>query len=117
MKLKEIQEILEAENIGVDFDDSIDIKNACCADLLSDVLAFTKSTSMLLTGLIHSQVIRTAEMLDLHLVVIVRGKEPDEEIIQLAKDKHIPLMRTRLTMFVSAGRLFEAGLCGEGHSR
>ena len=117
MKLKEIQEILEADNLGVDLVDSIEIDKVCCADLLSDVLAFTKSASMLMTGLIHSQVIRTAEMLDLNAVIIVRGKGPDEEIIQLAKEKEIPLMRTHLTMFVAAGRLFSAGLFGEGDSR
>jgi predicted transcriptional regulator len=117
MKLREIQEVLEATNLGVDLDDSLEIETVCGADLLSDVLAYTKSASLLLTGLIHSQVIRTAEMLDLRGVVIVRGKEPDEEIIQLAKEKCIPLMRTKLTMFVAAGRLFQAGLSGEGNAR
>jgi predicted transcriptional regulator len=117
MRLREVQKIVEATNLGVDFDDDLEIETVCGADLLSDVLAYTKSSSLLLTGLIHSQVIRTAEMLDLRGVVIVRGKEPDEEIIQLAKDKGIPLMRTKLTMFVAAGRLFQAGLCGEGNAR
>jgi predicted transcriptional regulator len=117
MKLREIQEILEATNLGVALDDSLEIETVCGADLLSDVLAYTKSASLLLTGLIHSQVVRTAEMLDLAGVVIVRGKEPDEEIIQLAKEKSIPLMRTKLMMFVAAGRLFQAGLSGEGHAR
>ena len=114
MKLSEIMEILEADNLGAELDDSVVVETACCADLLSDVLAFTRSTCMLMTGLIHTQVIRTAEMLDLRLVVIVRGKEPGEDIIKLALEKNIPLMRTNLTMFVSAGRLYEAGLTGEG---
>jgi predicted transcriptional regulator len=117
MKLKEIQEILEASNPGIELDGEVEIETACAADLLSDVLAYTKSSSLLLTGLVHSQVIRTAEMLDLSGVVIVRGKTPDEEIIRLAKEKKIPLLRTHLTMFVAAGRLFQAGLCGEGTTR
>ncbi|MBP9015258.1 MAG: hypothetical protein KBH15_01980, partial [Candidatus Atribacteria bacterium] len=61
MTLLEIKEILQAEVLaGEEFLDR-EPSSACGSDLLSDVLAFTKENSVLLTGLTNSQVIRTAE--------------------------------------------------------
>jgi predicted transcriptional regulator len=85
---------------------------ACGADLLSDVLAFTKSGSLLLTGLIHPQVIRTAEIAEIKAVCFVRGKRPPTETVKLAKEKDIPLLCTSLPMYESCGRLYGSGLPG-----
>lgn len=112
MKLKDIVEILGAEVIaGADLLGE-DIKMACGSDLMSDVLAFAKSDSLLLTGLTNPQVVRTSEMADLKAVCFVRGKKPDQETIKMAESKKIPLLTTPLPMFESCGRLHQEGLPG-----
>jgi len=112
MKLKDIVKILDAEVItGADLLET-DIKMACGSDLMSDVLSFVKSESLLLTGLTNPQVVRTAEMSDLAAVCFVRGKKPGQETIEIAKSKDIPLLTTRLPMFESCGRLHRKGLSG-----
>jgi len=112
MKLKDIVNILNAEVItGGDLSDT-DIKMACGSDLMSDVLSFVKSGSLLLTGLTNPQVVRTAEMADLAAICFVRGKQPGAETIEIAKSKDIPLLMTYLPMFESCGRLHEEGLPG-----
>ena len=63
---------------------SQEVHSACGADLMSDVLAFVKDQSVLLTGLLNPQVIRTADMMDMVCIVFVRGKLPDESMIELA---------------------------------
>ena len=80
------------------------------ADLLSDVLAYTWPETLLLTGLINTQVIRTAELADLGGIVVVRGKYVNQTLIELANKCNIPIMQTTMTMFESCGRLFGAGL-------
>ena len=105
MLLKEIMEILDAEAV-VNCDGDMEIKSVCSCDLMSDVLAFVKEQSMLLTGLNNVQTIRTAEMMDMRAVVLVRGKTPEKEVVELAKEKGIALLKTGLTMFVAAGRLY-----------
>jgi predicted transcriptional regulator len=95
---------------------SIELKSACGADLLSDVMAFVKDSGLLLTGLVNIQVIRTAELLDLKAIIFVRGKQPTPEMIRMADEAGIPLASTKLSMFLSCGRLFEAGL-REGGTR
>ncbi len=112
MKLSEIQQLLNARchTSGALNDRKI---TACCgADLLSDVLAFTKTNSLLLTGLVHPQVIRTAEMLDLVAVIFVRGKVPTQEMITLAEERDMPLLSTDMTMFKACGLLYENGIRG-----
>ncbi len=112
MILKEVKEILEAELLVGEESLDIEVKMACGADLLSDVLAFTKSGSLLLTGLIHPQVIRTAEIAEIKAVCFVRGKRPQPELVELAKEKDIPLLCTSLPMYESCGRLYNSGLPG-----
>ncbi len=112
MTLDEVRRILEAEVIvGGDLLD-LEIKMACGSDLMSDVLSFMKSDSLLLTGLTNPQVVRTAEMADLAAVCFVRGKKPDQLTIQIAESRNIPLLTTPLPMFESCGRLWAHGLPG-----
>jgi len=92
----------------------ITVKSACGADLMSDVMAFSKGNAMLLTGLINPQVIRTAEMMDIQVVVFVRGKKPSNEMCMLAEEKGIVLLSTDLSMFSSCGVLYNAGIVGRG---
>ncbi|MEW6102639.1 MAG: hypothetical protein AB1630_02280 [bacterium] len=111
MKLSEIKSHLEGEVI-FSLDEDIEIEMACGSDLMSDVLAFVKSNSLLLTGLINPQVIRTAEMVNIKAICFVRGKMPSDETISLAKEIGIPLLRTGLPMYESCGRLYKADLPG-----
>ena len=70
---------------------------------------------MLLTGLNNPQVIRTADMMDMHCVVFVRGKQPDEQILKLADMRGIAVLTTELPMFTACGLLYDAGLRGGTH--
>ena len=112
MKVYEIKEILDAEVIcGEEFMDR-DVFTACGSDMMSDVLAYVKEQAVLLSGLVNPQVVRTAEMMDMQCIVFVRGKQPDQGIIDLAKDRDIVLIKTDLEMFTSCGRLYAKGLRG-----
>ena len=112
MTLQEVKEILNAQLIVAPQDFQMDVKMACGCDLMSDVLAFAKEESLLLTGLTNLQVVRTAEMANIKALVFVRGKEPDRETIALAMEKKIPLLLTDLPMYEACGRLYQGGLPG-----
>jgi len=112
MTLKEITNILDAEYLCNEEELDIQVERAFAADLLSDVLAFAKEGTLLITGITHPQVIRTAEMLELVGIVFVRGKRPDKETIELAQTKKIPLIFTQYIMFETCGRLYANGIRG-----
>ncbi len=88
------------------------ISMAHSADLMSDVLAFSHSDSILLTGLSNPQVVRTAEVAGILGVVFVRGKRPAQVVVELAEEYGLPLMVTNLSMFDAVGLLFARGLRG-----
>jgi predicted transcriptional regulator len=117
MNLRQVQRILQAEVIAGDGLDSIEVAMACGADLMSDVLAYIKTGSLLLTGLTNPQVIRTAEMANVEAICFVRGKRPPPDTIALAHSMNLPLLLTELPMFESCGRLYGEGLtgCSERH--
>ncbi len=112
MTLEEVKEILKAEVIIGSNSLQMEVKMGCGCDLMSDVLAFIKSDSLLLTGLTNAQVIRTAEMADIVAVCFVRGKMPGEETIRLARSNGLPLLVTQLPLFESCGQLYKKGLIG-----
>ena len=110
MKLREVRDILHAEVLcGEELLDT-EVRSACGSDLMSDVLAFVKNQAMLLTGLVSPQVVRTAEMMDMSCVVFVRGKQPDEGILTLARDRDMVVMATKERMYNACGLLYINGL-------
>ena len=117
LTLHEIKEILEANVLyGGHMLDKI-VYSACGSDLMSDVLAFVKEQTLLLTGLTNLHVIRTAELLDVSAIVFVRGKHPTQDIIDMATEQFIVLMSTGDTLFTACGKLYQAGLSGGVETR
>lgn len=113
MLINEIVEILDAKVVCGENMLEQNIRVACGSDLMSDVLAFVdKENGVLLTGMLNQQVVRTADMLDMKCIVFVRGKEPEEDIVELAKSRGIALLSTRYRMFTACGMLYSAGLDG-----
>ena len=111
MKVQNIVNILKAE-ILAEGDLQEEVKTACGSDMMSDVLAFSKDHSVLITGLCNPQVIRTAEMLDIVCLIFVRRKHPDETILAMARDRDLIVMETGHRMFSTCGMLYRAGLGG-----
>lgn len=115
--LRQICEILEGTIITGEERADQKVTAACGSDLMSDVLAFAKPASVLLTGLTNPQVVRTAEMLDIKGVVFVRDKTPEEKTIQMAQANGLVLILSPYPLYESCGRLFKAGLNGAHVSR
>jgi len=112
MTLEEVRRILEAELVVGANLEKINVEICCGADLMSDVLAFSKRGALLLSGLTNPQVVRTSEMADVLAICFVRGKKPPEETVKLAANSGLPLLATRLPMFEACGRLYQSGLGG-----
>ena len=114
MKLTEIVNVLDATPLfkGSDEQLSGDIATVGSSDLMSDILAGLSEGCVLLTGLTNVQVIRTAMISGVGAIVIVRGKTPPQDVIELAQSENIPLYTTPCSMFVSCGRLYTKGSTG-----
>ena len=113
MDLYEIRDILSATVLCGEEGRGREVHSACASDFMSDVLAYVKDQAVLLTGMVNPQVVRTAEMMDMKCIVFVRGKTPGEDILELARERDIVVMRSELRMFVACGLLYRSGLAGE----
>lgn len=112
MKLTEVKSLLKVETVyrEKEIEEELIIKNACGADLMSDVLAFSREKTMLLTGLTNPQVVRTAEMIGIQAIIFVRGKKPLPETVSLAKKLKILLYTTEKPLFEACGLLYKNGI-------
>ncbi len=110
MKIRQIQSLLNAELLCGEDELDLDVFSACSSDMMSDVLAFVKDQGVLLTGLVNTQVIRTAAMMDMRCIVFVRGKNPGEDVISLGEDAGIVIMSSNMRMYEACGILYTAGL-------
>ena len=111
-KLEDLITILDAQVLCSQDLLSVEVKSVSASDMMSDTLTFAKEDSLMVTGLINRQVVRTAEIAGIVAVCFVRGKMPEEETIMLAKEKNITLLTTKLLMFETCGRLYKKGLRG-----
>ena len=110
MKLQELLKLVDGDILTDDADLNREVKGGCGADLMSDVLASIQPHAVLLTGLCNPQVVRTAQIADVAAIVLVRGKKPPKETIELANQESIPLISSPYGMFDLCGRLYQAGL-------
>lgn len=86
------------------------VQKAFASDLMSDVLQVDSENLLLITGLAHPQVIRTAEMADIECILLVRNKKATPEMISLARQAGITLAECEGSMYKTAGMLYNAGI-------
>lgn len=110
MTVRDAMGILDATVLVGEDNLDQEVRSACGSDMMSDVLAFSKDHSILLTGLCNPQVIRTAEMMDIVCIIFVRGKKPDDVVLDMARDRDLVVLSTQHRMFSSCGLLYKAGL-------
>lgn len=83
---------------------------AFASDLMSDVLRLMRDNTMLITGLCNVQTVRTAEMAEIKLIIIARGKKADAQMIKLAEESGICLLETDYSVYRVSGELYSYGI-------
>ncbi len=110
MKIDEITKILNANVHYIPEGFNVDISYAGASDLMSDVLAYVAQDILLITGLLSPQVIRTADLMDISVVLFTRGKVPPQDIIEEARKANITVLSTTLKTYSVCGLLYCAGM-------
>lgn len=105
MRLREIYQRLAVEEVVPAGDCEVEVNNICASDLLSDILATSKSEFVILTGLTTVQVVRTAEISGAIAIILARNKPAPPDLVRLAREKGLPVARCRLPMFEACARL------------
>lgn len=102
--------VLQAEAVVAARDEDAELSGCFAADLMSDVLAFAREGSLLITGLATQQAVRTAAVKDLLAVVIVEGKQADSDMVEAAREEAVGVYRTERSKYEACGLLAQTGL-------
>ncbi len=110
MRLTEIIRLTQAHVAAGDKIEEREIKIAFSSDLMSDVLTLDTEHLLLITGLANIQLIRTAEMADIEVVLLARDKKATLDMINLAQETGLVILETPFSIFRASGILYENGL-------
>jgi len=112
VEIRMIKEVLDASVLEGDdrLDTSFD--HIYASDLMSDVLAFGRPNSVLLTGLATQQAVISAHMAEFKGVVFIRGKRPKDGSAKMAHDNQLVLLTSQLDMYDACVRLDAAARDG-----
>lgn len=111
MTVREIATLVQGDILGGEEYQGREVERIFASDLMSDVLTLKDYDNlMLVTGLCNLQSIRTCEMSDIQMILVVRGKEVTPEMLELAEDNDMIVVRTAFSMYKTAGILYGAGI-------
>jgi predicted transcriptional regulator len=82
------------------------------SDLLSDVLAHADDGALWVTLHIHQNIVAVASHKGLCGIILVQGRQPEQDTIKKAEEEKIPIMVSSLSAFELVGRLYKAGIRG-----
>jgi anti-sigma regulatory factor (Ser/Thr protein kinase) len=99
VEIEKIKEALQADVIYGNNLSENTVAGVYASDLMSDVLAYGKSGSVLLTGLNTIQAAISAHMAEFKAIIFIRGKRPGLEIQKFAEEKDLIILSTKADMF------------------
>jgi predicted transcriptional regulator len=112
MNLKEIVESLDLQvRTGADRLDQVVVRGYA-SDLMSDVMAHAEERDLWVTLQTHQNVVAVAVMKSLAGIILVNGREPQEDTLKKAEAESLPIMVTELPAFELIGRLYALGISG-----
>ena len=106
MKLHQIVEELRLEVKSEVSNLDKEISGGYASDLLSDVIANAERDNIWVTLQIHQNIVAVASLKELTGIIIVNGREPEEETLRKAEVENIPIMVTGLPAFEIIGKLY-----------
>ena len=110
MTIQDIALRISGSSIPAVGSDQRDYQLAFASDLMSDVLTVDCDNLILITGLVNTQTVRTAEMSEVGCIILARNKQPSAEMVALAKESNISLILSPWSIFRICGELYGAGI-------
>lgn len=112
MKLKEL---IQQLNLGVRSAHGRleqQVAGGYASDLLSDVLAHAREADLWITLQVHQNIVAIASMKSLAGIILVNGREPEQDTVEKAEAENVVIMVSEMPTFELAGRLYNLGIPG-----
>jgi predicted transcriptional regulator len=113
MTLRDIAQRMDLEvRAGADRLDR-EVTGGYVSDLLSDVMAHSEAGDVWVTLQIHENTVAVASLRELAGVILVGGREPEEETVRRANAEGVPILVTPLRSYEVVAGLIGAGVKGK----
>ncbi len=112
MKLKDIVQSLDLKVITGQEGLECEVNCGYASDLMSDVIAHAEKGDLWITLQVHVNIIAVAVMKELSGIILINGRNPEQETLTRARDENIPLLGSDLPAFELIGRLYRLGITG-----
>jgi predicted transcriptional regulator len=107
MTVRQIAEELDLRVYTGKCDLDVTASGGYVSDLLSDVMGNAREGEVWITLQSHLNVVAIASLKELAAIVLVKGIEPDEQVIRKASEEGIPILGTSKETFETTGKLFQ----------
>jgi predicted transcriptional regulator len=84
-----------------------EISGGYVSDLLSDVMGNASENEVWITLQTHQNVLAIASLKDLAAIILVKGFEPDPEMLEKSNEEGIPVLGTKLSTFEISGMIYQ----------
>ncbi|OGD30531.1 MAG: hypothetical protein A2Y56_04435 [Candidatus Aminicenantes bacterium RBG_13_63_10] len=108
MKISELAEKTGLKPINPYTDKEVD--GVYISDMVSDIITGAKPNGILVTLQTHKSLIAAANLVDVAMIVIVKGKVPAEDVVALANKAGIALFVSTDDAWTYARKLTDLGL-------
>ena len=88
------------------------VRGGYASDLLSDVIANAQEGDAWVTLQRHVNIVAVAQLKGLAAIVLVNGRQPEEDTLARAIEERIPIVSTPMTAFSAVGAMYAAGIRG-----
>lgn len=107
MKVKDIIDQLGLILVSGESGLNREITGGYVSDLLSDVMGNSKEGQIWITLQTHKNVMAIASLKDLAAVILVKGFQPDADMLEQSNEEGVPVLSTTDKTFEISGKLYE----------
>ena len=87
-----------------------EVEGVYISDMVSDIITSAKRNAILITLQTHKSLIAAANLVAAAMIVIVKGRVPSDDVVELATRTGIGLFTSELDTWTFAKRLVQLGL-------
>ena len=104
-----------AERAGLEVKTAADhldaeVTGGFAADLISTVMANAREGNVWVTWHVHPNIVAAGLVAKLAAIVLISGRQPEEETTHKAQQEGLPILVSKLPAFETIGRLHQMGI-------
>jgi serine kinase of HPr protein (carbohydrate metabolism regulator) len=113
MTVSEIVQQLELEVKAAADRLDAEVTGGYSGDLISAAMANAREGNVWITWHVHPNIVAAGLVVKLAAIILVSGRQPEQETIQKAQEESMPILISKLSAFETVGRLHKMGIPGE----